>query len=69
VPNHPTVSFRGTRVTGSGTNWTVEGDLTLRGVTDRVTLDVTFEGARGDPWGGQRIAFPPPARSTASRGA
>jgi len=57
VPNHPTMSFRSTRVTGSGTNWSVEGDLTLRGATNPVTLDVTFEGAGGDPWGGQRIAF------------
>jgi polyisoprenoid-binding protein YceI len=51
------MSFSTTRVTGSGTNWTVEGDLTLRGVTNQVTLDVTFEGAGGDPWGGQRIAL------------
>jgi polyisoprenoid-binding protein YceI len=57
VPNNPTMSFRSTRVTGSGTNWTVEGDLTLRGVTNPVTLDVAFEGAVGDPWGGLRIAF------------
>ena len=57
VPNHPTMSFRNTRVSGSGTSWIVEGDLTLRGVTHPVTLDVTFEGAGGDPWGGQRIAF------------
>jgi polyisoprenoid-binding protein YceI len=57
VPNHPTMSFRSTRVTGSGDIWTVEGDLTLRGVTNPVTLDVTFGGAGIDPWGGQRIAF------------
>lgn len=57
VPNHPTMSFRSTRATGSGTSWTVEGNLTLKGVTNPVTLDVTFEGAGGDPWGGQRIAF------------
>ncbi|HET6952566.1 MAG TPA: YceI family protein [Acidimicrobiales bacterium] len=57
VPNHPTMSFRSTRVTGAGTSWTVEGDLTLRGVTNPVTLAVTFEGAGSDPWGGRRIAF------------
>ena len=57
VPNHPTMSFRTTRVAGSAGRWVVEGDLTLRGVTHPVTLDVTFEGAGGDPWGGQRIAF------------
>jgi polyisoprenoid-binding protein YceI len=51
------MSFRSTRVTGSGTDWTVEGDLTLRGVTNQVSLDVTFEGAGRDPWGGHRIAF------------
>ena len=57
VPNHPTMSFRSTRVNGSGTSWTVEGDLTLRGVTNQVALDATFEGAARDPWGGHRIAF------------
>jgi polyisoprenoid-binding protein YceI len=57
VPNHPTMSFRSTRVTGSGTDWTVDGDLTLRGVSNPVSLVVTFEGAGRDPWGGHRIAF------------
>jgi polyisoprenoid-binding protein YceI len=57
VPNHPTMSFRSTRVTGSGTDWTVDGDLTLRGVSNPVSLVVSFEGAGRDPWGGHRIAF------------
>jgi polyisoprenoid-binding protein YceI len=57
VPNHPTMSFRSTRVTGSGTGWTVDGDLTLRGVSNPLSLVVTFEGAGRDPWGGHRIAF------------
>jgi polyisoprenoid-binding protein YceI len=57
VPNHPTMSFRSTRVTGSGTDWILEGDLTLKGVTNPVSLDVTFEGTGRDPWGRHRIAF------------
>jgi polyisoprenoid-binding protein YceI len=57
VPNHPTMSFRTTRVTGSGTAWSVEGDLTLRGVTQPITLDVTLEGTGPDPFGGHRVAF------------
>jgi|SoiMethySBSTD1v2_1073268.scaffolds.fasta_scaffold01902_1 polyisoprenoid-binding protein YceI len=57
VANHPTMSFRSTQVAGAGAAWTVGGDLTLRGVTHPVTLDVTFEGAGRDPWGGGRIAF------------
>jgi polyisoprenoid-binding protein YceI len=33
------------------------GDLTIHGVTKKVTLDVTEEGAGKDPWGGQRLGF------------
>ena len=33
------------------------GDLTIRGVTKPVTLDVTFGGAAKDPWGNERAAF------------
>ena len=51
------MSFKSTSVTGSATRWQVTGDLTLKGTTKPVTLDVSFEGAGGDPWGGQRIAF------------
>lgn len=57
VANHPNMSFRSTGVQGSGASWTVDGDLTIRGVTAPVRLDVTFEGAGVDPWGGRRIAF------------
>ncbi len=57
VPNHPTMSFKSTSVTGSATRWQVTGELTLKGVTKPVTLDVSFEGAGADPWGGNRIAF------------
>lgn len=69
VSNHPTMSFRSIRVGGSATSWTVAGDLTLRGVTKPVTLDVTFEGAGRDPWGANASPSPPPARSTGSNGA
>ena len=57
VPAHPTMTFRSTRVTGTGTDRTVEGELALRGVTHPATLAVTFEGAGTDPFGRQRIAF------------
>ena len=57
VAAHPTIDFRSTRVAGSGERWQVEGDLTIRGTTRPVTLDVTFEGVENDPWGGSRAAF------------
>ena len=33
------------------------GDLTLRGVTREVTLDVEMIGHGTDPWGGYRMGF------------
>jgi polyisoprenoid-binding protein YceI len=57
VAAHPAIDFRSTEVRGSGTRWQVTGDLTLRGTTRPVTLDVTFEGVETDPWGGSRAAF------------
>jgi polyisoprenoid-binding protein YceI len=57
VAAHPTIDFRSTEVTGGGGHWQVRGDLTLRGTTRPVTLDVAFEGVENDPWGGSRAAF------------
>jgi polyisoprenoid-binding protein YceI len=34
-----------------------KGDLTIKGVTREVELDVEFLGQDTDPWGGQRIGF------------
>lgn len=58
VEQHPTMTFRSTRIVPKGRNdLTVEGELTVRGVTRPLTLDATYEGVAGDPWGGQRIGF------------
>jgi polyisoprenoid-binding protein YceI len=59
VEDHPTISFRSTAVrSGDGANeWKVDGDLTIKGVTRPVTVDVEFLGAGIDPWGNQRIGF------------
>jgi polyisoprenoid-binding protein YceI len=58
VENYPSITFRSTKVEGgsSGT-WMVTGDLTVRGVTRPVTLEVDFDGANASPIGDQRIAF------------
>lgn len=54
----PTITYRSTKVTPAGRGtWTVEGDLTVRGVTRSVPLEVSFEGGAKDPWGGARIGF------------
>ena len=57
--DHPTISFRSTGIRpGDGeTAWKVDGDLTIRGVTRPITVDVEFLGGATDPWGNQRIGF------------
>jgi len=45
VANHPTLTFKSTSVSAkSKTEFDVTGDLTIRGVTKRVTLPVSFGG-------------------------
>ena len=51
VANHPKITYRGTTREVIGQNrFRVEGDLTLRGVTKPVDLDVTFLGRWNTPW-------------------
>ncbi|MDQ4068110.1 MAG: YceI family protein [Actinomycetota bacterium] len=58
VENYPTITFRSTRVEiGRDGSAKVHGDLTVKDVTRPVTLDVEFDGASPDPWGGQRLGF------------
>jgi len=57
VETYPTVTFRSTRIEGTKDEFQLTGDLTIRGVTRPITLDVTFEGEGKDPWGGTRASF------------
>jgi polyisoprenoid-binding protein YceI len=58
VERFPTLTFRTTQLEATGDGeWKVHGELTVRDVTRPVLLDVQFEGATGDPWGGQRVGF------------
>lgn len=54
----PVIGYAGTGVTPrGGDRWTVEGQLTLRGITRGVPLSLTYLGTGADPWGGTRAAF------------
>jgi polyisoprenoid-binding protein YceI len=57
VENFPEVTFRSTRVEGTKDEFKLVGDLTIRGTTRPITLDVTYEGSGKDPWGGTRSSF------------
>ncbi len=54
---HPTWTFRSTSVEQSGSDFEVAGDLTIKGVTRPVALDLEFNGVGQDPWGGTRAGF------------
>lgn len=57
VENYPDVTFKSTKITGSKDRFTIAGELTIRGTTKPVSLDVTYEGKGIDPWGGERLGF------------
>ena len=55
---YPTMSFRSTRLEHvAGNEYRVIGDLTIRGVTNEVTLDAEYAGIHKDPWGNTRTGF------------
>jgi polyisoprenoid-binding protein YceI len=58
VESHPTMTYvsRSVRAEGKG-RYVVDGDLTIKGVSQPVPLELTFEGGATDPWGGVRIGF------------
>ena len=58
VENYPTITFKSTKVELDGdSSAKVYGDLTVRGVTREVVLDVDYLGQNTDPWGGTRVGF------------
>ena len=58
VEKFPHITFKSRRITDrSGQHFTLEGGLTIHGVTRDVALEVTEEGRGKDPWGGERAGF------------
>src|SRR5262245_44581678 len=54
VANHPVMTFV---TTGVRDGHLVDGELTIRGVTRPVTLEVEFNGVGEDPYGNTRAGF------------
>ncbi|MGW1073687.1 YceI family protein [Streptomyces sp. NPDC002537] len=57
VEKHPKATFASTSVTWKGSKGTMTGDLTIKGVTRSVTLDVDYLGYAKDPWNNDRAVF------------
>jgi polyisoprenoid-binding protein YceI len=65
VGNHTVMTFRSTEVRTDGADWTVVGDLTIKGVTRSVELALEVNGFGPDAYGGTRAGFS--ARTEISR--
>ena len=53
VENNPTMTFKSNKITDN----TLEGLLTIKGVSKQVSFDLDFGGISADPWGGTRAGF------------
>jgi polyisoprenoid-binding protein YceI len=54
---YPDVTFTSTDVSRDGDDWTITGDLTIKGITKSVAVPFEFTGSATDPYGNVRIGF------------
>jgi polyisoprenoid-binding protein YceI len=58
MEEYPQITFTSTGIQQTGpTSVELTGDLTVRGVTNTVTIPFEFEGAATDPFGNLRVGF------------
>ena len=58
VEKYPELQFKSTKVEKKDSDtFVLQGELTMKGVTKPVKLNVEFNGARKDPWGTERAGF------------
>lgn len=57
VEKYPKLTFESTRIDGTPDEFTIDGKLTIHGVTRDVSLAANFEGRTKDPWGGTRVGY------------
>lgn len=57
VENYATLEFASTQVRTTGDSYEVDGNLTIKDVTQPVTLDMQYLGVMADPWGNNKALF------------
>jgi polyisoprenoid-binding protein YceI len=58
MEEYPQITFTSTGIQQTGpTSVELTGDLTIRGVTNTITIPFEFEGAATDPYGNLRVGF------------
>ncbi|MFJ8585398.1 YceI family protein [Streptomyces sp. NPDC093595] len=54
----PLMTFRSTSAEAlGGSDYRITGDLTIKGVTKPISIDLEFNGAAKDPFGNERVGF------------
>jgi polyisoprenoid-binding protein YceI len=61
---YPKLRFVSTDISRDGDEFQISGDLTIRDVTQPVTLQARYEDTVTDPWGNDRVAFTAEAEIT-----
>lgn len=64
VEEHPTWTFVSTGLSSKGSDYALSGNLTIKGVTKPVTLDLEVLGVNKDPWGNTKAGFSAAQKST-----
>jgi polyisoprenoid-binding protein YceI len=57
IEQHPEITFSSTDVSRDGDEWTITGDLTVKGITKPITVEFESTGSARDPFGNLRIGF------------
>jgi polyisoprenoid-binding protein YceI len=57
VEKNPEVTFKSTSYSKNGNDIKLKGDLTIKGITRPITLDVELGGIGKDPWGNTKAGF------------
>ena len=57
VGNHTEMTFRSTEIHTDGADWHIVGDLTIKGITKPVKLELELNGFGPDAYGGTRAGF------------
>ena len=58
APNNPTIVFKSTAISKEDDeNYNITGDLTIKGITKSITLQVEFGGIAKDPWGNDKVGY------------
>lgn len=55
--NFGKLTFKGLSLSKAGDDFKLKGNLTIKGTTNEITLDVEFGGINKDPWGNEKAGF------------